>query len=65
MQVKEAVQRVLRRLPDDCSYDDVLYHVYVLQAIARGLADVDAARTMSHEQVARELRERWVIDPAT
>lgn len=36
MQVKQTVRDLLERLPDDCSLDDVLYHLYVLQATARG-----------------------------
>jgi hypothetical protein len=38
----------------------VLYHVYVLQAIERGRADIEAGRTISHEQVAEELRRKWL-----
>ena len=60
MQVKKTVRELLDRLPDDCSMDDVLYHLYVLQAAALGRADADAGRTMSHEDVARELRKKWM-----
>jgi len=61
MTTKERVRDLLDRLPDDCSVDDVLYHLYVIQSIDRGLADVDAGQTIPHDQVARELRERWVL----
>lgn len=50
---------LLDRLPDDCEMDDVLYHLYVMDAVERGRADVEAGRTLSHEQVAAELRQRW------
>jgi predicted transcriptional regulator len=56
---KDAVRALLDRLPDDCSIEDVLYHVYVLQAIARGQADAAAGRTIPHEEVEEELRRRW------
>ena len=61
MQTKETVKAVLDRLPDDCSLDDVLYHLYVVQAVARGRADVDAGRTLSHKQVEDELRRKWLV----
>ena len=61
MEAKEAVRALLDRLPDDCSMDDVLYHLYVLRAIERGQADVAAGRTLSHEQVEEELRSRWLL----
>ena len=62
MQTKETVRALLERLPDDCSLDDVLYHLYVIQTIERGQADSLAGRTMSHEQVAEALRKKWLVD---
>lgn len=64
VQVKQTVRDLLDRLPDDCSLDDVLYHLYVVQAAARGLADAEGGRTIPHEQVARALRERWLLGNA-
>ena len=61
MQTKDTVRAVLDRLPDDCSLEDVLYHLYVVQAVARGQADVAAGRTLSHQQVAEELRRKWLV----
>ena len=61
MTTKERVQEVLDRLPDDCSLDEVLYHIYVLQAVDRGLADAEAGRTIPHGQVADELQRKWVL----
>jgi len=61
---KETVRALLDRLPDDCSLDDVLYHVYVAQAIGRGLADSEAGRVIPHEQVAADLRRKWLLGSA-
>jgi predicted transcriptional regulator len=61
---KKRVQELLDRLPDDCSLEDVLYHLYVLQSIDRGIADADAGRTLSHKDVVRELRKKWLADAA-
>ena len=58
MEVKRAVRALLDRLPDDCSVEDVLYHLYVLQAVERGKADVAAGRVISHEEVERAMRRR-------
>src|SRR5437867_13213865 len=62
VQTKETVRALLDRLPDDCSLDDVLYHLYVIQAIAEGQADSKAGRTMSHQEVAEALRRKWLVD---
>ena len=64
LQAKQTVRELLDRLPDDCSLDDVQYHLYVLQSIARGRADAEAGRTISHEDVARELRKKWLANAA-
>ena len=58
---KEKVRDLLDRLPDDCSIDDVLYHLYVIQEIESGMADANAGRTISHEQVVAELRKKWLL----
>jgi predicted transcriptional regulator len=58
---KDKVRALLDRLPDDCSLDDVQYHLYVVQATARGEADEHAGRVIPHEQVAAELRRKWLL----
>ena len=64
MTTKDKVRALLDRLPDDCSIDDVQYHLYVLQAVARGEADEEAGRVIPHEQVESELRRKWVLGHA-
>ena len=59
MQAKQTVRALLDRLPDDCSIDELLYHVYVLHEVEKGRADADAGRTVSHAEVATELRKKW------
>lgn len=61
MQTKETVKAVLDQLPDDCSLEDVLYHLYVIQAVGQGRAEVQAGKTSPHEQVAEELRHKWLV----
>jgi hypothetical protein len=60
MSTKEAVLDLVRKLPDDCSLDDIQYHLYVLQTIERGRAEVVQGRTISHGQVRRELQAKWL-----
>jgi len=64
MPVKETVKALLDRLPDDCSLDDVLYHLYVIQAVEQGRADAEAGRTLSQEEVAETLRRKWLSGAA-
>jgi predicted transcriptional regulator len=64
METKDTVRALLERLPDDCTLEDVLYHLYILQEVERGRADVQAGRLLPHEQVADELRRKWLLGAA-
>jgi len=59
LEVKASIRALLDRLPDDCTIDDVLYHIYVLQEISHGLRDVDAGQAIPHDVVRERLRQRW------
>lgn len=63
MTAKETVRALLDRLPDDCSLDDVLYQLYVVQAVGEGLSDIEAGRVIPHDEVAAELRRKWLPGP--
>lgn len=57
--IKQEVNRILKRLPDDCSLEDVQYHLYVLQKVQRGLKDAEEGRTYTQEQI-RKMMSRWL-----
>ncbi len=63
-EAKNRVRDLLDRLPDGCSLDDVLYHLYVLRQVELGLANADAGRLVPHEEVEEELRRRWQVGRA-
>ncbi len=56
---KEEVAQLLEQLPDDATLEDIQYHVYVLEKIKRGRADVAEGRSFTTEQ-ARERLARWL-----
>lgn len=49
--VKQEVSNILNRLPEDCSLDDVQYHLYVLQKIERGLKDAEEGRVYTRKRL--------------
>ncbi|NCO83971.1 MAG: hypothetical protein COZ31_01285 [Nitrospirae bacterium CG_4_10_14_3_um_filter_44_29] len=57
--VKQEVSNLLNRLPEDCSLEDVQYHLYVLQKIERGLKDVEEGRVYSQEEVEKKM-SKWL-----
>lgn len=52
--VKEAVLDIAKKLPDDCSWEDVMYQMYVRQKIQAGLDDAENGRVVSDEEVFAE-----------
>jgi predicted transcriptional regulator len=57
--VKQKLHQLVDRLPNNCSVDEALYRMYVLDHIERGLADVAAGRVVPHDRAMKEFRE-WV-----
>jgi predicted transcriptional regulator len=58
---KNEVGALLAKLPDDCTLEDVQYHLYVLIKIHKGLADVEQGRTIGHEDLKREIEQKWFL----
>jgi len=56
---KQEVSDLLNRLPDDCTLEDVQYHLYVLQKIERGLKDVEEGRVYTQEEVEEKM-SKWL-----
>jgi predicted transcriptional regulator len=53
--IKEDARRLVDQLPDAASWDDLMYAIYVRQAIDSGLADAEAGRTVSLEEARARL----------
>jgi predicted transcriptional regulator len=49
--VKEEARRLVEKLPEDATWDDVMHEIYVRQSIEAGLADAEAGRLTSVEDV--------------
>ena len=56
---KQATLKLVQRLSDDASFEDIQYQLYVLQQIEEGLEDVEEGRTIPHAE-ARERMSRWL-----
>lgn len=54
--VKEEARRLVDQLPETSTWDDLMHEIYVRQAIESGLADSEAGRTRSVEEVRREFK---------
>ncbi len=52
---KQQARRLLEQLPDDATWDDVVYEFAVRRSIERGLVDVAEGRILSSEQLRAAL----------
>ena len=55
---KEEVESWLSKLPDDCSLEDIHYHLYVIEKVRHGLEVADTQGARSQEEAASVLRFR-------
>jgi hypothetical protein len=60
-QTKEQIKTLLSKLPEDCSLEDVQYHLYVLEKVRQGLQVADTEGVISQEEVEKRL-SKWLIE---
>ena len=58
---KHDVELMLSKLPDDCSLEDIQYHLYVLEKVRSGLGDAKERGTIPQEEVEARLRQ-WLTE---
>ena len=52
--IKSRAIKLVRELPENSSWDELMYRIYVRQKIEAGLADIKAGRTHNHESICKE-----------
>ena len=53
--IKQEAHRLLEKLPDKATWDDLMYQIYVRQTIEAGIKDSDEGRTVD----VKEVRKRF------
>jgi hypothetical protein len=56
---KQQVESLLHKLPDNCSLEDIQYHLYVLEKVQRGLEEAQTSGTLSQEEAEKRLG-KWL-----
>jgi predicted transcriptional regulator len=52
--IKEEARRLVEALPEDSTWEDLMYQIYVREAVERGLADAEAGRVTDVKKVREE-----------
>ena len=56
---KEVAREILERLPDDCSLDDIQYHLYVRRMIEEGRKEIREGQYITQEEIEQDLAQ-WL-----
>jgi predicted transcriptional regulator len=57
--MKEEAIRLIQSLPEDCSIEDIQYHLYIRQKVEEGVAAIEAGRFVSQDEAERSIAQ-WV-----
>jgi len=55
---KQEVEALLKKLPDECTLEDVQYHLYVMEKIQRGIKVADEKGSISQKDAEARL-SKW------
>lgn len=58
---KQDVELLLNKLPDDCSVEDIQYHLYVLDKVRQGLHDARLNGIITQAEVESRL-SKWLTE---
>ena len=61
MTAKQEVRSLLEKLPDNCTIEDIQYHIYVLEKVRGGLEDARNTGGISQEEVELRLN-KWLTE---
>jgi hypothetical protein len=56
---KQEVESLLSKLPDDCSLEDIQYHLYLIEKVRLGLHAADTQGTIAQDEAERRL-DKWL-----
>jgi predicted transcriptional regulator len=56
--IKEEALRVIGAMPDDCTWEQIQYHLYVREKVMRGLAAADRGEVVPHDLV-KKMVSQW------
>lgn len=57
--VKQEAQEMIQNLPDNCTYEDIQYHLYVVEKIKNGINRAENGEVSSHQD-AKERMAKWL-----
>jgi hypothetical protein len=61
--LKEEIIELIKKLPENATIDDIMYHLYVKKKILADIEEIEQGKVIPHEQVmenAKKRLEQWL-----
>ena len=58
--VNSEVSQLLNKLPDNCTIEDIQYHLYVIEKIRKGIESAESNGALDQKEVENRLK-KWHI----
>jgi hypothetical protein len=56
--VREEAKKLIDKLPDEASWDDVMYEIYAGKKIEQGIRAANEGKLVSHDEVKKRFRRK-------
>ncbi|HZH88528.1 MAG TPA: hypothetical protein VFD78_05050 [Chitinophagaceae bacterium] len=53
--LKEEAKKIIEDLPENATWDDLMYQLYVKKRVETGIKEIENGETFSHEEVKKRL----------
>jgi hypothetical protein len=57
--VKQAAIKLIQSLPENCTFEDIQYHLYVREKVEAGIKAIEAGEVVSEDEADRRITE-WL-----
>ena len=58
--VKEEIKKIIQNLPDNCTFEDVQYHLYIVEKIKNSEKRVESGEVLTHN-LAKKRVSKWLL----
>lgn len=59
MTIKDKASALISRIPDESTFEDIQYYLYVLQCIEKGEKEIEDGHILTHEEAESRLA-KWL-----
>jgi predicted transcriptional regulator len=59
--IKDEVISLIKKLPEDTTLEEIMYHLYVRQQIMEGLQDIEQGKVYSLKEI-KEMSKQWILN---